>query len=279
MRPRDLSFETLCEVCGMDWQHLTANERGRTNAALKQIRDLEAELSDELLAAAIRGHAVAYRQAYPGIPLTPTALANNWSLVIPLAKEKAALRVQTNAPASRTGCPECGGDKWVDAGYDERGFPISRPCSTCQPVPSARHDPRRVAPAVPVGRALRRSDPLARQQVSGRRDDNPVDRPVRDHDARPVRDPPVGQVTVTCALCGHEIFEHEFGSMHAQWISWYPETGRRGGGPHDRGKAPLKTAARAHGDCVDAAHRGRLNQENLFDQLVLSPVPNRKETQ
>jgi len=82
---------------------------------------------------------------------------------------------------------------------------------------------------------------------------------------------------VTCVYCGHEILEAEFRGMHAQWIAWHPEQGRTEGGPHDKGKAPLKTAARAHGHCVEAAHRGRLNQENLFDHLVQSPIPSRKE--
>jgi len=84
-------------------------------------------------------------------------------------------------------------------------------------------------------------------------------------------------VIVSCVLCGKEILEHERRTMHSQWIGWHPEQGRRGGGAHDKGKAPLKTAARAHSHCVDAAHAGRLNQESLFDQLVLSPVPDRKE--
>jgi hypothetical protein len=236
MRERDLAFEALCEVCSMDWAHLTANERGRTNAALKQLRDLETEASDEMLAQMIRGHAAAYKVAYVDIPLTPTALASNWSLVIPLAKEKAALRVQQNAPASSRGCPECGGDKWVDAGLDSRGFPVSRPCSTCQSVPRgpARHDER------------------------------PVDRAVPVRSARPRPDLSLGTLTLTCVLCGHEIFEHEFRTMYGQWVSWHPEKGRAEGGPRDKGKAAVKTKARAHGHCVDALHAGRLNQESLF---------------
>jgi hypothetical protein len=247
-RQRDLSFEALCEVCGLDFEHLTANERGRTNAALKQLRDLEASFDDDLLARAIRGHAAAYRTAYPGIPVTPTALAANWSIVIRLAQEKAALRVQSNASASGTGCPECHGDKWIDAGEDDRGYPVARPCSTCNPEGGGRvsHEPR-VDPPVPRSRTRGRPDPVAGQ--------------------------------VTCVLCGGEIHEHEWPSMYSQWVGWYPEQGRAGGGAHSKGKAPMKTAARAHGHCAEMAHQGRLKQENLFDQLVLSPgvVPDRKE--
>jgi hypothetical protein len=229
-----LSFVALCEACGLgDWQGLTDNERGRTNAALKQIIAVTADQNDDLRARSIRVHAVAYKQVYPGVSCTPQALVNNWSTVIPLAKEKAAIRIIQNAPASGRDCPDCHGDKWVDAGLDERGFPISKRCPSCNPAPGAGRDPA------------------------------PVDRPVRVHGAGAVHHPPARPVT-SCALCGDEIYEHERQAMYAQWISWHPVSGRSGGGPHDKGKVATRTQALAHGHCVDAAHSGRLNQQDLF---------------
>lgn len=69
---RDWVFETLAEVCGLDWKNLTSLERGRLNVAAKALRPVCAD-EDE-----IRRRAGAYRKRWPGIDLTPTALASNW---------------------------------------------------------------------------------------------------------------------------------------------------------------------------------------------------------
>jgi transcriptional regulator with XRE-family HTH domain len=130
MAARDFSFEALCEVCSIDRTQMTENERGRVNHALRQLRKLHPE-DDYLLSELIRKRASAYGEVYPQIALTPQALLNAWSRI----EYQATPRSLTNAPASGRGCPECGGDKWVDAGLDERGYPIARPCSTCQSPP------------------------------------------------------------------------------------------------------------------------------------------------
>lgn len=75
-RERDDLFETLVEVCyGVphDQVQLTRSERGRVNAALKELRAVGAT-ADE-----VRKRAEAYRRRWPGVDLTPTALAANWA--------------------------------------------------------------------------------------------------------------------------------------------------------------------------------------------------------
>lgn len=74
---RDLLFETVAEVCGLDWKTLTKSERGRLNKACSDIRPLNPSPDD------VRAHAAAYRKKYGHeVELTPTALAANWSQVM-----------------------------------------------------------------------------------------------------------------------------------------------------------------------------------------------------
>lgn len=76
-RARNLPFEALCEVCRMDWNHLTDVERRRTAAALKQVRG--AWSGDDLeLAREIGRRAHHYLTSFE-VPLTPMALAGRWA--------------------------------------------------------------------------------------------------------------------------------------------------------------------------------------------------------
>lgn len=77
VRPRDLLWEALVEVCGADADEMTKNERGKYNAALKQLKDVNATPEQ------LRARAARYKREYPNISLTPTALCNRWSSLKP----------------------------------------------------------------------------------------------------------------------------------------------------------------------------------------------------
>ena len=76
-RKPDLVFEAIAEVCRMDLKFITTNERGQLNAARKQLRVLEATPEQ------VRTKAELYRKIFPHAILTPMALVNNWSKLIP----------------------------------------------------------------------------------------------------------------------------------------------------------------------------------------------------
>jgi len=230
---RDISFEVMAQVCGMDWQNLTQNERGRLNSALAQLRGLPTPPDERELPALIEARAKACHAVYPEVALSPQMLVNHWSSIEGKARK---LSVRVNA-RSRSDCPTCGGDRWVPAGVDDRGYDQSAPCPDCSSPPVDRRDhDSRVAADVPV------SDPGARR---------PAD----------------SALSVTCVLCGEEIFEAERRSMYAQETSWQPAVSHRaGGGHHDRGKAWTRSGALAHERCVNALAKGRLHQRDLFTQ-------------
>lgn len=71
-REPDLIWDALCEVCDIGVGDLTKSARGELNAAVKQLREVDASESEILL------RAKAYRKRYPGAALTPTALAKHW---------------------------------------------------------------------------------------------------------------------------------------------------------------------------------------------------------
>jgi len=75
-RPADLLFETLAEVCGLDWRNLGKLERGRLNVAARDLREISATPQD------VKDRAAAYVRLWPKVSLTPTALAANWSQCI-----------------------------------------------------------------------------------------------------------------------------------------------------------------------------------------------------
>lgn len=82
-RPRDLAWEALVRATHAN-PHM---ERGKLNAALKAIREAahgpggEGIHPDEL-PAEIERRADAYRDKWPNLTLTPTALATHWFRVL-----------------------------------------------------------------------------------------------------------------------------------------------------------------------------------------------------
>ena len=85
-RKADPDFDALVNVTHAN----VAMERGRLNIALKAIKvawENEGGLPDGL-AAEIGLRAEAYRNLWPGMALTPTALAVHWSRVIAEASHK-----------------------------------------------------------------------------------------------------------------------------------------------------------------------------------------------
>jgi hypothetical protein len=136
---RDEAFEALCQVWGVDWEkEITDDQRGRVNAALKQLRSIYPD--DLALPMMIHERAAAWAVVYPGIPLTPQALTTNWSSIIQAAEETHAQTKRkqteksqmTNAHARR-GCQTCGDDHFVTVGYDDNGYEQVAPCPDCGP--------------------------------------------------------------------------------------------------------------------------------------------------
>lgn len=89
-RERDLAWEALVRETAAN----PAMERGQLNVALKAIREaaLTEGLMEEGLPEEIRLRAVAYRETFPGLSLTPTALAKHWFRV--MVKREAAVTGQ-----------------------------------------------------------------------------------------------------------------------------------------------------------------------------------------
>lgn len=82
-RPRNLAFDALVTVCDGD-ERKTGVEAGKTAAALKQIREaVGPEIPVEDLVKHIEARARRYRVIFSNAPLTPNALAANWSLLGP----------------------------------------------------------------------------------------------------------------------------------------------------------------------------------------------------
>lgn len=66
-------FEALCVACGLDWKGFTKSERGKVNAAAKELKEVGATPSQVFDRAAV------YRRTFPGAALTPTAISGQWS--------------------------------------------------------------------------------------------------------------------------------------------------------------------------------------------------------
>lgn len=87
-RRRDVAWEAMVAACGCD-PHL---ERGRINQALRTLRSHPDyvrvvtndgwDAADAMLAREIPVRADLYRQRWPTMELTPTALATNWARVV-----------------------------------------------------------------------------------------------------------------------------------------------------------------------------------------------------
>lgn len=88
-RARDLAFEALCDVCGIDAAQLTPGARSSLNTALRDIRAAWGDVEDGGvgLAAAIHERAANYAINIPGT-MTPNALAKHWPQVA-MAKPRA----------------------------------------------------------------------------------------------------------------------------------------------------------------------------------------------
>jgi hypothetical protein len=136
----DLVFEAVCAVCSIDWQAgITKDQRGRVNAAVKQLRDLYGE-ADAAVPMMIYERAAAWAATYPEIPLTPQALTGNWSTILNAAeaarektKEKERDRRRaTNAHGGNRDCPTCGGDSMVVIMTTPQGHDVAGPCPECQ---------------------------------------------------------------------------------------------------------------------------------------------------
>ena len=135
---KDAIFEAICEACGLDWQSLTKDERGRANAATKQLRDLYGE-AEGAVPMMIWERATAYKQVYPEMPLTPQALTGNWSTILNAAEAQRARtkeiererRRETNAHGGNRNCPTCGGDSMVVVMVNHVGTDVAAPCPEC----------------------------------------------------------------------------------------------------------------------------------------------------
>jgi hypothetical protein len=114
MRERDLSFEKLAEVCGIEIAQLHTQTRGALNRALGLIRETNPDLSDVELALVIESKAKGYHKLWPGTTLTPTALAKHWAGIEGMLEQQAAPVTYTSG--DRTICTTCESTGLVHAG-------------------------------------------------------------------------------------------------------------------------------------------------------------------
>lgn len=70
---RDELFEAVTDACRLDRSQLTESARGSANKATKELRSVGATPES------VHAKAGEYRQRWPGMELTPAALAKNWS--------------------------------------------------------------------------------------------------------------------------------------------------------------------------------------------------------
>jgi len=84
-RPSNPLFDAVVEVCGLSGKALTRSEGGRIAKSTKDLRDVGAT-PDE-----VRARAQKYRQMWPNVSLTATALAANWGKLEPDRRRKADL--------------------------------------------------------------------------------------------------------------------------------------------------------------------------------------------
>lgn len=73
VRERDELFDAMAKACGIDVASLTTSGRAPLNAALKQLRQVDATPGQVTL------RARRYRERFREAPLTPTALAKHWA--------------------------------------------------------------------------------------------------------------------------------------------------------------------------------------------------------
>lgn len=102
-RAPDPIFDTLCEVLALDATLLTSSERGRLNSACKQIRDVDGT-PDQIRTVARR-----YREKWPKIDITASAIAGNWSHLLMGSDQDTRPLYETMYPAWGPGHPS-----WID---------------------------------------------------------------------------------------------------------------------------------------------------------------------
>ena len=76
-RERDHVWDALVDMCKADSSQMTKSERGRFNKAVKELKEVSATPED------IRARAGRWRNKYPQLDLTPTALVAQWSTLRP----------------------------------------------------------------------------------------------------------------------------------------------------------------------------------------------------
>lgn len=85
-RQPDLLFEALVKASGMRLDGLTRTERGRVNAAAKQLREVGATPEQ------VWGAASKYMLKFPGAAITANAIAAHWSSIAPAPPEQTCSR-------------------------------------------------------------------------------------------------------------------------------------------------------------------------------------------
>lgn len=160
-RPKDPAWEALVEVTGAN----VSQERGALNRALAGIRlqTSELDVSGDELALMIRHQGNLYREVFPEMPLTCSALAKWWGKLDAEAERLRALAVakadaleekrKTKGANLRAenNCTTCCGNAWVVVGYrkpvqtvwmeehkievpehrNDRGHEETAPCPVC----------------------------------------------------------------------------------------------------------------------------------------------------
>ena len=72
-RPRDRVFETIAEVCKINYKQTTKSELGELRGSRRQLKELQATPEEVYRKAEI------YHRMFPGMMLTPSALVKYWS--------------------------------------------------------------------------------------------------------------------------------------------------------------------------------------------------------
>jgi len=119
----------MVEVCAYETP-VTGSERGRINAALKELRGIYPSSTPYAIAFDIRDRAQNYRARFPGIVLTPQALVGNWSLLAH-AEEQPKPAPMDVAPRER--CESCDGLQMVVFNVRADGSEEMAPCPDCHP--------------------------------------------------------------------------------------------------------------------------------------------------
>jgi hypothetical protein len=163
-REPDLAWEAMVEVCGYTHEvptdmddingnpitvgGVTKTERGRINAALKELRAIYPASTNYAIAFDIRARADVYRQKFPGMELTPQALVGNWSRIDPAEEARQPASAIDRPPLTR--CETCDGLHLVLVSVTADGQEQYAPCPDCHPSPmsagfwrydGSRHNP------------------------------------------------------------------------------------------------------------------------------------------